>query len=33
MLEVLAKNNNLWLKMAFDICKDRDTAKDMVQDM
>lgn len=33
MLDLLAKNNNLWLKMAFDICKDRDTAKDMVQDM
>ena len=33
MLEILAKNNTLWLKMAYDISKDRDTAKDMVQDM
>ena len=33
MLEILCKNNDLWLKMAFDICKDRDLANDLVQDM
>jgi len=33
MLDLLAKNNDIWLKMAFDIAKDKDTAKDMVQDM
>ena len=33
MLEILSKNNDLWLKMALQICRDEDTAKDLVQDM
>jgi hypothetical protein len=33
MLEILSKNNELWLKMALQICRDEDTAKDLVQDM
>ena len=33
MLEKLCLNNDLWLKMALQICNDTDTAKDLVQDM
>lgn len=33
MLEELAKRDQDWRKMAFHICKSRDTADDIVQDM
>jgi DNA-directed RNA polymerase specialized sigma24 family protein len=33
MLEILSKNNDLWFRMALQICRDEDTAKDLVQDM
>ena len=33
MLEELAKNNELWYKMALSICDDKDYAKDLVQEM
>lgn len=33
MLEELSKNNDVWLRMALQICKDRDTATDLVQEM
>lgn len=33
MIEQLAKDNAKWLRMAYDICKDRDLSKDLVQDM
>lgn len=33
MLEKLVLNQKLWLKMAYDICKDKDYAQDLVQDM
>jgi DNA-directed RNA polymerase specialized sigma24 family protein len=33
MLDELAKKNNKWLSMAYNLCKDYDYAKDIVQDM
>lgn len=33
MLERLCQNNDLWIKMALQICNNLDTAKDLVQDM
>jgi RNA polymerase sigma factor (sigma-70 family) len=33
MLDELAKRDNDWRKMAFHICKNKDTADDLVQDM
>ena len=33
MLEELSKNNKKWLDNAYYICKDRDLANDLVQDM
>lgn len=33
MLEQLCKNNDEWLRIANGICKDNETAKDLVQDM
>jgi len=33
MLDELSKNNEQWLKIAYQLCKDKDTAKDLVQDM
>lgn len=33
MLEVLAKKDSLWRKIAFTICKDKYLADDLVQDM
>ena len=33
MLEELSKNHKGWLKIAYQICKDKDYANDLVQDM
>ena len=33
MLEQLAKNHDEWIRIAKGICKDNETAKDLVQDM
>lgn len=33
MLNELAKRHNEWLKLAFNICKDKENSKDLVQDM
>lgn len=33
MLEELAQNHSLWLKMAYNICRNKDLSNDLVQDM
>jgi DNA-directed RNA polymerase specialized sigma24 family protein len=33
MLEELSKNHKVWLRIAYQICKDKDYANDLVQDM
>ena len=33
MLEILCKKDSVWRKMAFQICKDHNTADDLVQEM
>jgi len=33
VLDELSLNNDVWLKMAYDICKNKELSKDLVQDM
>ena len=33
MLEILTKKNSEWMSMAMSICRDKNIAKDLVQDM